>query len=56
MINTILIFASIAILAVIVVALYFSSKNQKVRKIEEDVNSFEKVLEIVKNEMLASKG
>lgn len=52
MINTILIFASIAILAVIVVALYFSSKNQKVRKIEEDVNSFEKVLEIVKNEIV----
>lgn len=52
MINIILIFASIAILAVIVVALYFSSKNQKVRKIEEDVNSFEKVLEIVKNEIV----
>lgn len=52
MINTILIFASIAILAVIVVALYFSSKNQKARKIEEDVNSFEKVLDIVKNEIV----
>lgn len=52
MINTILIFASTAILAVIVVALYFSSRNQKERKIEEDVNSFEKVLEIVKNEIV----
>lgn len=52
MINTILIFASLAILAVIVVALYFSSKNQKARKIEEDINSFEKVLEIVKNEIV----
>jgi pilus assembly protein CpaF len=51
-INTILIFASLAILAVIVVALYFSSKNQKARKIEEDINSFEKVLEIVKNEIV----
>lgn len=52
MINTILIFASIVIFAVIIAVLYFTAKNQKVKKIEEQINSFEKVLEIVKNEIV----
>lgn len=52
MINTILIFASIVIFAVIIAMLYFTAKNQKVKKIEEQINSFEKVLEIVKNEIV----
>lgn len=52
MINTILIFVSIVIFAVIIAVLYFTAKNQKVKKIEEQINSFEKVLEIVKNEIV----